>query len=336
MQGRFPKLTAACALFLAACGAATPAPASPPPSVAPSSAASAAVSPKPGKVVFGLAPLSNIADFSFDVARDKGFFTQQGIDAELISAAPAAVLAGLSSGSIQFTNYTASATHAAVEGLPVRILAYIQTEPFSLVAQPRVHAVSELKGMTVGNYLSPGDDNYLYILAALKTGGLTDKDVSIISGSSDPAPLLANQIAAQSFMPPVTQTMAAKGYNVLTGPDVANLPSNGIGTSADLLQKNPQLVRSVLSALLDAIAWTRSHPDDAVAYFQTTFSVPQDIAKATYDQQMAALRLTLTDEQLQTTLAGTLAQLKRTENVPLNSVYDLTLFRELVKAKGLA
>lgn len=286
--------------------------------------------------MFGLAPLGNIADFSFDIARDKGFFGQQGVDAELISAAPAAVLAGLTSGSIQFTNYTASATHAAIQGLPVRILAYIQTEPFSLVGQPRITSVGQLKGQVVGNYLSPGDDAYLYILAALRRGGLAAADVSIISGSSDPAPLLANQLSAQVFMPPLTQTMASKGYRVLTGPDVADLPSNGVATSAELVQKDPQLVRRVISALLDAIAWTRANPDDASVYFQKTFSIPPDIAKATYDQQMAALRLTLSDDQLQTKLRDTLTQLKRTETVPLSSVYDLTVFRELVKAKGLA
>ncbi|HLY64065.1 MAG TPA: hypothetical protein VKU60_00910, partial [Chloroflexota bacterium] len=170
----------------------------------------------------------------------------------------------------------------------------------------------------------------------LKTGGLSPTDVSIINGSSDPAPLVAKALAAQAFMPPITQTLAAKGYNVLTGPDIANLPSNGIGTSVSLLQKDPQLVQRVLSALLDAIQWTRSNRSDAVAYFQQTFSIPQDVAEATYDQQMAALRLGFTDEQLQTTLGETLKSLNRTENVPLSSVYDLTTFRQLVKARGLS
>ena len=51
---------------------------------------------------------------------------------------------------------------------------------------------------------------------------------------------------------------------------------------------------------------------------------------------MAALRLNLSDQQLQATLRASLSQLKRSESVPLSSVYDLSTFRQLVKAKGLA
>jgi len=82
------------------------------------------------------------------------------------------IIAALISGNMQFTNASGTASRAGLQGLPVRAIAYFQTEPFSLVARPEIQSIADLKGKTVGlSGLASGNGVYLSLALELATDG---------------------------------------------------------------------------------------------------------------------------------------------------------------------
>ncbi|HEX6512962.1 MAG TPA: ABC transporter substrate-binding protein [Chloroflexota bacterium] len=328
---RFPLLALLLVLMLAACGG-TAAP-SPPASAKPSSQASSAAL---RKAIFAT-PSSDFTGFPSAVARDQGFFRQHGLDMSVQLMQSPATMAALQAGELQFTSSTGTSVRSAAQGLPIRVIAHVQTEPFSFVTRPEVPTIAALKGKRVG-FNAIGGDDYVYTLAALKSAQLTPQDVEMLSVGStaeiDKA-LLSGQLAGGVMGPPFVQQVAQLGFHVHTGPDLLLLPSGGLATSVQVLQKDPQLVRDTLAAILDAIVWTRSNPDQARAYFIKQFNLPPDIIKPAYEQMMSSLRFNFSDSDLQAAIDRALSQSKTEKKVSVTDVYDLAAFDELVKAKGL-
>ncbi|HLG73685.1 MAG TPA: ABC transporter substrate-binding protein [Chloroflexota bacterium] len=332
------------AITLASCGS-TAAPASPPPSgsqagkPAASQAAASVASTAAGQKVVLAVPATNITAYAQLLPVDKGMFAQHGLSATVQQMAPNTIPAALSSGDVQFTNATGAVGPAAVQGLPVRVIALFQRyEAYSLVASAAVKTPADLKGKRVA--VPPiGGDNHEYVVAALKQGGLTEKDVQAfpMSASNQVAEsLLAGNLDAGLLAPPLTQQLAQKGFHELTGPKLIELPSGGLGASQQLLQQQPKLVEASLEATIDGLLWMRDHPQDAVDYFASKFSLTPDVAKAALDEMMDTLGFTFTDRDLQPTIERTLAIAKSDKTVPVSAVYDLTAFNALVQAKHLS
>ena len=304
----------------------------------PSSAAASAVPSGQGRqVVFGV-PSSDITAFAVLLTLDQGLYAQRGLNVSIQAMESATIVAALNSGEVQFTNSTGSATRAAVQGLPVRIIAYIQRyEPFSLVAKNDFKTVADLKGKRVA-IPQVGGDNYDYTLAALSQGGLKVTDIQpfpLTLPAQVAQALLAGNIDAGVLSPPLTQDMSEKGFHPITGPNLIELPSNGLGTSQQVLQKDPNLVKTVLDATLDGITWAKAHPQEASDYFAKKFSLSPSIAKAAFQQQMDVLGFSFSDQVLQDSIDRALAAAKSDKKVTVSDVYDFATFRQLVVAKKL-
>ncbi len=147
--------------------------------------------------------------------------------------------------------------------------------------------------------------------------------------------LIAGQIDAGVLSPPFTQQLVEKGFHVHTGPDIINLPSSGLASSVQVLQKSPELVRTTLDAVLDAIVWARSRPDDAIDYFAKAYDLSPTVAKAAYEQQMAALHFSWSQDELEGAVQRAVEEAKSNKKPAFADIYDMTTFNELVKAKGL-
>jgi NitT/TauT family transport system substrate-binding protein len=282
-------------------------------------------------------PSPTLTAFAVYTANDQGFFKQHGLDVTVIQVAVSATLAALQAGEVQFTTSTGSATRGAVQGLPVRVLGYFGYGPFSLLSKADVTSMAQLKGKRV-DLGTQGGDNYLFGLAALKQGGLAPADVQLAySPSSDQTAkgLLAGTFDAGVVSPPNSQLLAEQGFHVLASPETSKRPGSGLATSLDVIQKQPQLIRPVLEAVLDAVAWCKANPDLATAYFAQKFALPPSVARAAYDEEMAMRHYTFTDEELQQIVDRALADANSTKKLAVGDVFNVSLLRELVHAKGL-
>ncbi|MGH7798847.1 MAG: ABC transporter substrate-binding protein [Candidatus Binatia bacterium] len=93
----------------------------------------------------------NMIFLSAGVAQHKGFFRNEGLDADIVVMGAAPSIAALSNGDIDFTLLTGTVIRAAIRGLPVRLVAGLMTSsPHVLLARPEIKSVKDLSGKKVG------------------------------------------------------------------------------------------------------------------------------------------------------------------------------------------
>ena len=82
------------------------------------------------------APVGNF--LTLPLAQKRGFFKEEGLDAEIIRIRPPASYAALVNGDIDyFTGIGGAAVAAATRGVPIKVVAcYVPTVPFMLIARP--------------------------------------------------------------------------------------------------------------------------------------------------------------------------------------------------------
>jgi ABC-type nitrate/sulfonate/bicarbonate transport system substrate-binding protein len=82
------------------------------------------------------APIANF--LTLPLAQKRGFFKEQGLDAEIVRIRPPASYAALVNGDIDyFTGIGGAAVAAATRGVPIRVVArFFPTLPFMLIARP--------------------------------------------------------------------------------------------------------------------------------------------------------------------------------------------------------
>src|SRR5258705_11466626 len=107
---------------------------------------------KPGaeKVRIAIAT-SSLAFLVPFVAKDRGFYSKQGSEVELIQMRPNISIAALLSGEIEYIELIGSAIRSAARGLPIRAISTgIKSPFFSVIAQNKFKSVKDLKGATIG------------------------------------------------------------------------------------------------------------------------------------------------------------------------------------------
>jgi len=117
------------------------------------------------------------------IAKEAHLFEKQGLQVDLvyIPGGPRALMA-LLGGSIQFLNYSAIPTiTAALRGAePVILGSSINKPDHSLVVQPGIKSVRDLRGKTIG-LSSLGSLTDILLTGALKLEGLLEREVKIVA-----------------------------------------------------------------------------------------------------------------------------------------------------------
>lgn len=79
----------------------------------------------------------NMIFLSSGVAQHRGFFRDEGLDADIIVMGAGPSIAALTNGDIDYTLLTGTVIRAAIRGLPVRLVAGLMTSsPHVLLARP--------------------------------------------------------------------------------------------------------------------------------------------------------------------------------------------------------
>ena len=118
----------------------------------------------------------------FPLAQQKGFFKEEGFDAEIVRITGPSGRSALMSGDIDYYTTIAFIVQSAVVGLPVKVVAaYVNCPPFILMSRPELKTAQDLKGKTVGVGAPPGSSPDVIAKLSLKHLGLdADKDVKYV------------------------------------------------------------------------------------------------------------------------------------------------------------
>ncbi len=262
-------LVALLSMTLAACGSPTSSTEENTPSSAPTSGQLTDVS-----IAFGYIP--DIQFSPFYVAKSKGYYKAAGLNVTFHHGFVNDLIGSLALGHDTFVFATGDEELVArSKSLPVVDVATIyQRYPVSLIvpANSSIQTLANIKGHTIGE---PGQfgATYVGLLALLNAVHLSFSDVHVTSiGFTQVTALLAHRfdaVVGYSNNEPLQlqkQGLPVRTFNVS---DYQPLVSNGLITTEDTLQNQPQMVRAFVKATLQGLRDVIANPTEAVSISQS-------------------------------------------------------------------
>jgi len=204
----------------------------------------------------------------FQVAKAKGFFKDEGLDAEVtVFTTGATATEAFRAGRGDFISAGDLPSAAMWKTGNVVGLAPLSsdTDIFGIVGKKEINAPSDLRGRKVATRVGSTGEFLLY--RYLATGGLSPSDIAIV----DLAPpdmvvaLIHGDIDAFAWLAPFTTRAISTGTSIKLITSAKGLANNRIilSVSKSFANQNPELVRKVLRATQRATGLVRSNPEEA-------------------------------------------------------------------------
>lgn len=229
-------------------------------------------------------PGKTLAVMVFYFAKDKGFFSQEGIDAQLVAMAPPTAIVALVAGELDFSTTLGAATSAIMRGSAIKRVFYVQQEPtFALTAQPEIKSIRELVDKVIG-VNAPTDAMGMSAKLILKGNGIDPSKVTFLTTQVTEnayKALLTKRVAATLLPPPYAEEAEIKGYGRLAeAKDHAPLSTIGLVTSVQTLEKKTRTVEAVIRVLLKAMAYLRNPENrrEMIQYIASSFKIDPSVA----------------------------------------------------------
>src|SRR5215470_16609403 len=233
-------------------------------------------------------PGKSLTVMVFYFGKDKGFFFEEGIDAQLVAMSPPVAIAAMVAGELDFSTTLGAATAAIMRGSSLKRVFYVQQDPtFALTAQPEIKTIRELTGKVIG-VNAPTDAMGMSAKMILKGNGIDPSHVTFLSTQVTEnayKALLTKRIVATLLPPPYAEEAEARGYNRLAeGKDYAPLSTIGLVVSTQALVKNSGKVQSVIRGLLKTLAYLQNSANrhEIVQYIAGSFKIDPPIAERAF------------------------------------------------------
>jgi len=229
-------------------------------------------------------PGKTLAVMVFYFGKDKGFFSQEGIEAQLVAMAPPTAIVALVAGELDFSTTLGAATSAMMRGSAIKRVFYVQHEPtFALTAQPEIKTIRELMDKVIG-VNAPTDAMGMSAKLILKGNGIDPSRVTFLSTQVTEnayKALLSKRVAATLLPPPYAEEAEAKGFSRLAeAKDHAPLSTIGLVTSVQALERKTGTVQAVIRSLLKTMAYLRNPENrrELVQYVTGSFKIDASVA----------------------------------------------------------
>ncbi len=284
----------------------------------------------------------NVSNLSVGVAHTKGFFKQEGLEAEVIRMNPNVATMALVSGDVGYSTLIGSLIGAALKGAKVKMVACSQDRtPLALVAKPELKSVKDFKGKTlaVGSYGSTPD---IVARMIVKHFGLDPEvDIKVVALGSDGARLAALKegvIDVIIVAPPVDFEAKKMGFNIVSrAGDIFRFPYNGLGTSMRNINERADEVKKVIRAVVRANRYIRNDKAGTIQVLVNWAKTRPEFAEAAYDSSREVFSLdgTIPEDGLRIVIENFRKSMTIARQVPLREVSDNALLREAQRELGV-
>jgi ABC-type nitrate/sulfonate/bicarbonate transport system substrate-binding protein len=281
----------------------------------------------------------SILDMPFIIARDRGYFREEGLEPELIFMKAAQTIPAMLAGGIDFGTATGTAVAAAVSGVDVRVVFALTDKPsFDMLSHPSITTLPQMRGKKVGITAFGALAEILarHIFLANK---IPPEQVTFLPlGTSDVLyiALKAGTIDATMLQIPQTFLAQDEGFKKLAaGADVYRAVQGGLTTTKAIINERPELVTKMIRATQKGIRSIRSDKKSAIDFIKGPYlDLGKDrdrFADRIYD---AALQYYVAsgavDEKLQREMITVAAQrVKPKELPPPERVFDFTFAQKV-------
>jgi NitT/TauT family transport system substrate-binding protein len=289
-------------------------------------------------VRMGLAARSTTS-MPFFVAKERGFFREEGLEVELIVMQAIQTIQATLGNSTQFASATGSAVSSAVRGADIKVILAVTDRPsFDLIVQPNITSVQQLRGKKIG---TGGVGSLAEILARriLEVNGVRPEEVAILATGPSHVTYLslkAKVIDAAPLQMPLTFTAQDEGFRKLVDAgDVYRAVQGGLATTKTMLSEQSELVTKVVRAMMRAIRLIKSDRKYGIEFIKGPWldigKEPDKIAARVYDIAAPALleNGTVSEEIQRQMIADASLRVKPVHPVLPEQVFDFSIVRKV-------
>lgn len=273
------------------------------------------------------------------VARERGFFRDEGFEAEIILMKAAQTVQALLGGSVEFGTATGTAVSAAVNGAEVRVVLAVTDKPtFDLISQPSITSVEQLRGKKIG-VSGIGSLSEIMGRRILLAHGVPPDQVTFLGfGPSHVTyvALKAGTIDATLIQIPLNFAALDDGFRKLAyAGDTFRSVQGGLVTTKAIISQRPDLVTRAARATLRAIRLIRNDRNFGIEFIKGPYLDMEGdrnrFAERVYDAMRPLfLESGAVDGELQRELIADASQrIKPVQPVPPERVFDFSFAREV-------
>jgi len=284
----------------------------------------------------------NMPNLTVAMAQKNGLFKDETLEAEIIRMNPNVAITALATGDVDYCQLFGAVVGAAIAGLPVRIVAgFLDNWPMTLIAQPELKALKDLKGKTLG-ISSFGATPDVAARMMIKQAGIdADKEIKILALGSDAARLMALKqrvVDVVVISAPADTQMEKQGYRILARAyELFSFPYLGLGTHTRKIKDKPDEIRRVIKATIRANRFIRDNRDEAVRALIAWGKVEREFAYASYDALRNLFNAdgAVPEDGLKLVIEQARRNAKVTRDIMPNEVVDLTFLHEAQTELGI-
>jgi ABC-type nitrate/sulfonate/bicarbonate transport system substrate-binding protein len=265
------------------------------------------------------------------VARERGFFQQEGLGVDLVLMPAALNIKVLLAGEIGYASTVGSAVVAAVRGIDVRVVMLFVDRPLlDLIATPEINSIADLKGRVIG-ISSRGGLHDVTIRRMLQQSGIDPAQATLLVVGGQGAmlaALMSGRISAGLLNPPHNFLGYRQGLkNLGFAGSYIRIPSTGLVTTRERLERSPDQVRRMARALARARAFARDNKAQALQVLKKFLQLEdEDLVARIYDYHK---KVETADGKIDAALAAeTIRDARQTEGitreVAVNQVFDFS------------
>ena len=301
--------------------------------------------PASAKTIRIAIPGYNITQIAFFVARERGFFKDEGLDVELIQMTGTLANLALMTGEVPFTSVPTAAMTANLRGANLRVLFTTFERPlFWLYSRPQIRDVKELKNKKVG-VGGLNQASYTLLRELLSNHGLeSGRDYTLIqAGDSAPRFMALTSGFIDATLMPLPWNFSAQeaGMHELVALSKSDItaPTGSIVLREDLLRNEPQLVEQFTRATLKALRYSIERRTGAIAALTQSLKIKEDLAAKGYDAARPALTAdgTMSETSQRKALDAVLKGAGVKESPPLDRFFNFAVAKKAaadLQAKG--
>ena len=277
-------------------------------------------------------PSYSMSLVAFMVAKERGYYRQEGLDVNFVLMPAPIASRALIGGNVEFATVGGSALTASLGGAPLRLLfSSFNRSLFWLYSRPDIVEVKDLKGKKIGvSGIGAGPDSMLRDLLT-KHGLQGGKDVAILAMGVDTsryASLVNGVTDAVLLSTPYNFVAQDAGFRELVSfvkQDWVEL-QGCIVTRESVLRTDAALVDKLTLATLKGLLYVRSNRAGTLPGMAAMMKVNHDLAAKIYDLSIPAMTTygALSEELQKKAIEHVVKQMNLKDPPNLQKLYDFT------------
>ena len=289
------------------------------------------------KVRIGI-PSMSASHMPVYMAKDLGYYADEGLDTEIILMRAGVSIQALIAGSVDYTGTPGATVAAAVRGVKLLVLmGYSNKSLYDLVVRPEISSYAELKGKRFGVGSLTGFSFEIPQIMLSRNGLDPKKDVTMVligpTGDRMNA-LRANAIQGTVLEPPFNFMVLKEGFRKLgfSGDYYQNL-QGALTTSQVKIKSDPEEVRRFVKATARGFLAYRDQRKLAIPIMQRYLKLKPQLAEQVYDYNRASLTPDGTiNEELMRTIIETQKQASKVSRaIDPDEIFNFSFVREAMK-----